>query len=116
MQWYDEALIDQIVDGSKTATVRTIESGQGLDAFNTPLHVGANYTVYNQALEPRCRVRVTAIELVRWDAIPERLWRRDPAASGAVSLEAFLADHDDYFGNPDGGFEFLAVYFDPVLP
>lgn len=112
MQWYDETLIDQIIAGAKTATVRPLEWSEGLDAFNTALHVGATYTVYNEAQVARCRVRVTGIELVRWDAIPESLWRRDPAASGAVSLEAFIADHDDYFGNPDGSFEFLALYFD----
>lgn len=114
MQWYDETLIDQIIAGAKTATVRPIAWSEGLDAFNTPLHVGAVYTVYNREEVARCHLRVTAIELVRWDAIPETLWRRDPAASGAVSLEAFIADHDDYFGNPDDGFEFLAVYFDRV--
>jgi len=114
MQWYDETLIDQIIAGTKTATVRPLEWSQGLDAFNTALHVGATYTVYNLAKAARCRVRITAIELARWDAIPDALWRRDPAASGAVSLEAFIADHDDYFGNPAGDFEFVALYFDRV--
>jgi uncharacterized protein YhfF len=114
MQWYDETLIDQIIAGTKTATVRPLEWSEGLDAFNTALHVGATYTVYNEAKVAQCQVRVSAIELARWDTIPEALWRRDPAASGAVSLEAFIADHDDYFGNPADDFEFLALFFDRI--
>ena len=114
MQWYDETLIDQIIAGTKTATVRPLEWSQGLDAFNTALQVGATYTVYNQATVARCQVRLTAIELARWGAIPEALWRRDPATSGTVSLEAFIADHDDYFRSPSENFEFLALFFDRV--
>ena len=114
MQWNDATLIDQIIGGSKTATVRPLEWSEGLDAHNTALHCGATYTVYDRNLVPRCRVRITAIELATWGAIPEALWRRDPAASGAVSLDAFRADHWDYFGQPADDFEFLALYFDPV--
>ena len=116
MQWTQSELIDQIVDGSKTATVRCIEWSEGFDDYNTPLHVGATYTVYDGHRQPRCRLRLTAIELARWGAIPERLWREDPAALGEVSLEAFLADHYDFFGRPDDDFEFLALYFQRVDP
>jgi len=114
MQWNDATLIDQIVAGAKTATVRPIAWSEGLDDYNTPLHCGMTYTVYDRDHNPRCRIRVTGIELCAWGAIPEALWRRDPAASGAVSLEAFKADHWDYFDKPDDGFEFLALYFDHV--
>ncbi|MDJ0607767.1 MAG: hypothetical protein QNJ67_02230 [Kiloniellales bacterium] len=116
MQWLQSELIDQIVDGSKTASVRRIEWSEGIDAFNTPLHVGAVYRVYDRDRRPRCRLRLTGIELVRWGAIPERLWREDPAASGEVSLAAFRADHDDFFDRPDDNFEFLALYFHLVAP
>lgn len=114
MQWFQSELIDQIIDGSKTATVRFVAWSEGLDAYNTALHVGTTYTVFDRSEQARCRVRLTAIELVRWDDIPERLWRRDPAVSGAVGLEAFRADHVGYFDNPADDFEFLAVYFDRV--
>lgn len=114
MQWFQSALIDQIIDGSKTATVRFVEWSEGLDANNTALHVGATYDVVDRDGATRCRVRLTGIELVRWDAIPERLWQRDPAVSGAVSREAFRADHLDYFHQPSDDFEFLGVYFDRV--
>jgi len=112
MQWYDATLIEQIVAGTKTATVRHLAWSEGLDDFNTPLHVGAFYTVYDREKRLRCRLRITAIELTRWSAIPEALWRRDPATSGEVSLEAFRDDHWDYFDQPGNDHEFLAVYFD----
>ena len=114
MQWNDSVLIDQIIAGVKTATVRPLEWSEGLDCYNTAIHCGAVYTVYNAERTPRCRIRITGIELCTWGAIPDSLWQRDPAADGRVSLEAFRADHDDYFGRPTDDHEFLAIYFQPV--
>ena len=114
MQWNDSVLIDQIVAGVKTATVRPLEWSEGLDSYNTPIRCGAVYTVYDADRTPRCRIRITAIELCTWGAIPDALWQRDPAADGSVSLEAFRGDHDHYFGWPSDDYEFLAIYFEPV--
>lgn len=114
IQWSNNTLVEQIIDGRKTATAWPIESGLGVDAYNTPLHVGLVYTIYDAETKPRCRVRITAVQLARWGAIPERLWREDPAFSGEVSLEAFIGDHYDYFGQPNDDFEFLAIYFELV--
>ena len=115
MQWNDATLIDQIVEGAKTATVRPLESSEGLDEYNTAIHCGATYTVYDRDRVSRCHVRITAIQLVTWGTIPEALWRRDPAASGMVSLQAFRTDHWDYFNQPADDFEFLALYFDHMI-
>ena len=79
MQWTQEGLIEQIIDGTKTATVRRVEWSEGYDDLNTPLHVGMTYGVHDREGRERCRVRITAIELARWGAIPERLWREDLA-------------------------------------
>ena len=114
MQWNDPALIAQIVAGEKTATVRRVEWHEGIDANNTALRTGAIYSVHDAGGEARCRIRLTGVELARWGAIPERLWRRDPAVSGAVSEAAFRADHAGFFGDPADDFEFLAIYFDRV--
>ena len=105
-------LVQQIIDGTKTATAWLIESALGVDQYNTPLHVGFVYTVYDADTRPRCRIRITRIELARWGDIPERLWREDPAIAGDVGLQPFRRDHYDYFGQPDDDFEFLAIYFD----
>ena len=115
MQWSTQPeLIEQIVDGVKTATVTRLEWQNGYDEYSTPLRVGEIYTVYDGARAARCRVRVTALELTRWGEIPERLWRRDPSTTGETNLEAFIADHYEYFGRPSAEFEFVAVYFDRV--
>ena len=115
MQWSTQPeLIEQIIDGVKTATVTRLEWQDGYDEYSTPLRVGEIYTVYDGERVARCRVRVTALELTRWGEIPERLWRRDPATTGETGLEAFMADHYEFFGCPDAGFEFVAVYFDRV--
>ena len=115
MQWSTQPeLIDQIIDGVKTATVTRLEWQNGYDEYSTALRVGEVYTVYDGERIARCRVRITALELARWGDIPERLWRRDPATTGQTSLAAFVGDHDEYFGHPGPDFEFLAVYFDRV--
>lgn len=114
IRWTNNTLIEQIIDGSKTATAWPIASGLGVDEYNTPLHVGLVYTIYDADTQPRCRVRITCVELARWGDIPERLWCEDPAFSGEVSLEAFISDHYDFFGQPDDDFEFLAIYFEHV--
>ncbi len=111
MQWLDGRLIDQIVAGRKTATVRRLEESTGIDGYNTALHVGAVYQVYDAERQARVAIRLTAIELARWGDLPEALWRRDPAVSGEVSEVAFRSDHAGYFGDPDNDFEFLALYF-----
>ena len=116
MQWNEPALVGQIVDGRKTATVRRVEWHEGLDAWNTALRVGAVYTVHDAGRRPCCRIRLTGVELVRWDAIPRRLWERDPAVTGETGETAFRADHAGFFGEPDGAFEFLAIYFERVDP
>ena len=114
MQWYDSALIEQIIAGTKTATVRPLEWSAGLDSYNTAIHCGAVYTVHDATRTPRCLIRITGVELCTWGAIPDRLWQRDPASDGSVSLHAFRADHDDYFSRPKDDHEFLAIYFQTV--
>ena len=109
-----DGILNCRVDGTKTATVRRVEWSEGYDDLNTPLHVGMTYGVHDRDGRERCRVRITAIELARWGAIPERLWREDPAMSGEVSLDAFKGDHYDFFDQPDDDFEFLAIHFERI--
>ena len=114
MQWVDRRLIEQIIDGRKTATVRRLEESAGIDNYNTALQVGAVYNVYDAECQSRAAIRLTAVELARWCDLPEKLWRRDPAVSGKVCEAAFRADHSDYFDHPSDDFEFLALYFNPL--
>lgn len=72
------------------------------------LVVGAYYDVFDSTLTPRTIIRITGMELCRWDAIPERLWRGE--CNG--NADEFRADHVDYFDDPGPEFEFVAYYFE----
>lgn len=111
MQFVSDSLVQQVVDGIKTASVvrlGEVESGDG--DYDDPLVVGEYYDVYDSRYNSRATIRVTAMELCSWEAIPERLWRGEANSSP----EEFKADHMDYFDNPQPGFEFVAYYFELV--
>ena len=111
IQFVSDALVQEIVDGIKTASVVDLGDVDVADGdYDDPLVVGEVYDVYDSALTVKATIRVVAMELCRWDAIPERLWRGE----GNVDAEAFKADHVDYFENPTDEFEFVAYYFENV--
>jgi uncharacterized protein YhfF len=113
IQFVSDTLVSQIVDGRKTASVALVgEVDVKEDEYNDPLVVGDVYEVYDSALTSRAAIRIVAMELCRWDAIPERLWRGETNASA----EEFRQDHVDYFNHPDADFEFVAYYFETVNP
>ena len=105
-----DRLIDQIIEGRKTATVERIEEQGYLDEWDTGLGIGYVYTVHDSERAPRCRIKVVRLELCRWDAIPEWLWRGE----ANQNADEFRDDHVDYFGNPGPGFEFVGVEFQLV--
>jgi uncharacterized protein YhfF len=103
--------VQQIVEGKKTASVVPLgEVDVAEGDYDDPLVVGEIYDVYDSTLAVRAAIRITAIELCRWDAIPERLWRGETNSSA----DEFRADHMDYFADPEPGFEFVAYYFELV--
>ncbi len=69
--------------------------------------VGHYYEVFDSLLNPRCVIRITGLEICRWDNIPEQLWRGETNDNP----DEFRADHIEYFDNPDDDFEFVAYYF-----
>ncbi len=111
IQFVSDRLVDQIAEGRKTASVVAVgEVDVSESEYDSALVVGEHYNVYDSALVRRCTIRVVAMELCRWDAIPERLWRGETNESP----DGFREDHVEYFGNPSGGFEFVAYYFELV--
>jgi uncharacterized protein YhfF len=118
IQFVSDALVQEIVDGIKTASVVDLGDVDVADGdYDDPLVVGEFYDVYDSALTVRATIRIVAMELCRWDAIPERLWRGE----GNVDAESFKADHVDYFGNPNDDdkviaedLEFVAYYFEVI--
>jgi uncharacterized protein YhfF len=111
IQFVSDALVQQIVDGRKTASVVPLGEVDVADGdYDDPLVVGEIYDVYDSALAVRATIRIVAMELCRWDDIPERLWLGETNSSAGE----FRADHGDYFDNPQPDFEFVAYYFELV--
>jgi uncharacterized protein YhfF len=111
MQFVSDRLVQQIVEGRKTASVMPLdEVDVKEDEYNDALVIGRCYDVYDSKLERRVTIRVTAMEVCRWDAIPERLWRGETN----LSADEFRSDHVDFFGGLGDDFEFVACYFEVV--
>ena len=109
IQFVSDALVDQIVDGRKTASVVDIaEVDVAEDEYNDALVIGRYYDVYDSKLQCRTTIRIVAMELCRWDSVPERLWRGETNKSA----DEFRADHVEYFDDPGADFEFVAYYFE----
>lgn len=111
MQFVTDDLVQQVVEGRKTASVSRlgeVDVAQG--DYDDALVVGELYDVYDSNLTKRATIRVTAMELCRWDNIPERLWRGETNANA----DEFRRDHFEYFSEPDDTFEFVAYYFELV--
>ena len=112
-QFVSDALVQQVVEGKKTASVVAIdEVDVKEDAYNDALVVGRCYDVYDSERKRRATIRIVAMEVCHWDAIPERLWRGETNSSA----EEFRSDHEEYFGNPGDDFEFVAYYFELATP
>lgn len=110
MSFTDDSLITQIIDGRKTASVEWLHLQGELDEWDSPLQVGDVYTVCDSQRIPRCRIRVTSLRLVRWDSIPEWLWRGETN----INADEFRTDHIPYFNNPAGDFEFAGYEFELI--
>ena len=111
MQFVSDALVQQVVDGRKTASVVRLGEVDVADGdYDDPLVVGEIYDVYDSHLVARAIIRIVGMELCRWEHIPERLWRGETN----TSVYEFRQDHLDYFENPGPDFEFVAYYFERV--
>jgi uncharacterized protein YhfF len=109
IQFVSDNLVEQIVTGQKTASVVNLhEADVDEDEYNNALVVGKYYDVDDSLLKKRCTIRIVAMELCRWDAIPERLWRGETNSNA----DEFREDHLDYFTNPKDDFEFISYYFE----
>ena len=107
MSFVSDHLIEQIIEGRKTATVERIEEQGYLDEWDTGLGIGHIYAVHDSRRVPRCTISILRLELCRWEEIPEWLWRGETN----VSADEFRNDHLDYFENPKAGFEFVGIEF-----
>ena len=101
-------LIEQIIEGRKTASAEWMQKQGELDEWDSALEVGSVYTVCDSQRTPRCTIRVTSIRLCQWHSIPEWLWRGETNDNP----EEFRTDHLEYFDNPGPDFEFVGFEFE----
>ncbi len=111
IQFDFDSLVEQIAEGRKTASVVRLGEVDITDGeYDDPFVVGEYYDVYDSHLKPRATIRITAMELCRWDNIPERLWRGETNNNA----EEFRQDHMYYFDNITPDLEFVAFYFELI--
>jgi uncharacterized protein YhfF len=107
-------LITQVLDGTKTATVRAASSwGVPRNVFDDArFDVGDHADLFDNAGQVHARLRVTDIYTCRFDTIPEKLWR----AEAEPSADAFRASH--FLGWPDltltDDFLLTAIHFERI--
>ncbi len=107
MSFKSNHLIDQIIEGRKTASVEWLDKQVKLDEWDSALKTDQVYTVCDSNRIPKCKIRVVEMELCRWDSIPERLWKGETNANA----DEFRADHDEYFDDPKKDFGFFSLLF-----
>ena len=106
-----DRLVQQILEGRKTASVVALGAVDMADGdYDDPLVVGDYYDVYDSAYHRQATIRIVAMELCRWDNIPERLWRGETNNNA----QEFREDHVDFFNNPTPDYEFVAYYFELI--
>lgn len=109
IRFESDRLVQQIIDGRKTASADNLKDiERDVDDYNSALVIGHYYDVYDSRLVNRTTIRITGLELCRWDSIPERLWRGETNSSA----EEFRQDHHEFFNHPADDFEFAAFYFE----
>ena len=110
----DDSLVREVMAGHKTVTADTVEAyyaGYG-ELGNGGYAAGDLIDVYDLKGRPRCTIRATRVEIIRFGAIPEAVWRGETFGSAQefrdvhVRCLPHLDLHDDV--------EFVALHFELV--
>ena len=110
----DDSLVREVMAGHKTVTADTVEAyyaGYG-ELVNGGYAAGDLIDVYDLKGRPRCTIRATRVEIIRFGDIPEAVWRGETFGSAQefrdvhVRCLPHLDLHDD--------FEFVALHFELV--
>ena len=110
----DDSLVREVMAGHKTVTADTVEDyykGYG-ELGDGGYAAGDIIDVYDLKGRRRCTIRATRVEIIRFGAIPEAVWRGETFGSAQefrdvhVRCLPHLDLHDD--------FEFVALHFELV--
>lgn len=110
----DDSLVREVIAGHKTVTADTVEAyyaGYG-ELGDGGYAAGDLIDVHDLKGRPRCTIRATRVEIIRFGDIPEAVWRGETFSSAQefrdvhVRCLPHLDLHDD--------FEFVALHFELV--
>jgi uncharacterized protein YhfF len=110
----DDSLVREVIAGHKTVTADTVEAyyeGYG-ELGDGGYAAGDIIDVYDLKGRPRCTIRATRVEVIRFGDIPEAVWRGETFGSAQefrdvhVRCLPHLDLHDE--------FEFVALHFELV--
>ncbi|MEX0322359.1 MAG: ASCH domain-containing protein [Puniceicoccaceae bacterium] len=107
----DDSLVLEILRGEKTATVCEVDdyyvSDGDFDDGN--LLPGELVEVYDLRENLRCLIQITEVYKVRWDNIPEKLWRGEACRDEKHFKDAHIFCWPEY--NITDEFEMMATHF-----
>jgi uncharacterized protein YhfF len=110
----DDSLVRDVIAGRKTVTADTVEDyakGYG-ELGDGGYAAGDIIDVFDLRGRPRCTIRATKVEVIRFGEIPEAVWRGETFASA----EEFREVHVRCLPHLDlhDGFEFVALHFELI--
>jgi uncharacterized protein YhfF len=110
----DDSLVRAVIAGRKTVTADTAEDyakGYG-EPGDGGYAAGDIIDVFDLRGRPRCTIRATKVEVIRFGEIPEAVWRGETFASA----EEFREVHVRCLPHLDlhDGFEFAALHFESI--
>jgi uncharacterized protein YhfF len=110
----DDSLVREVIAGRKTVTADTVEDydkGYG-ELGDGGYAAGDIIDVFDLRGRPRCTIRATKVEVIRFGEIPEAVWRGETF----TSAEEFREVHVRCLPHLDlhDGFEFVALHFELI--
>ena len=110
----DDSLVREVIAGHKTVTADTVEDyykGYG-ELGDGGYAAGDLIDVYDLKGRPRCAIRATRVEIIRFGDIPEAVWRGETFGSAQEfrDVHARCLPHLDLHDE----FEFVALHFELV--
>jgi len=108
----DDSLVRAVMSGHKTVTADTVEDYyKGYGELGDGGYVAGDIIdVFDRKGRPRCTIRATKVEVIRFGDIPEAVWRGETFASADEFREVHIRclPHLDLHD----GFEFVALHFE----
>lgn len=110
----DDSLVREVIAGHKTVTADVVAdyyAGYG-ELGDGGYAAGDLIEVLDGKRRPRCLIRATRVEIIRFGDIPEAVWRGEGFASALEFQEVHIRCLPQYRLHAD--FEFVALHFELV--